>query len=254
MALKRPLALLSLPAPSRIYTCLQCRSLHRLNAPIARVPKPTPFVPDAQTFLTLIGRSMSQHAAKIPSWDALFTLTSDQLRESGLEPSRARKYLLWWRERYRNGIMGIGGDLKNVKDGIAELRIVEVPSDRLVDKAATLTKGAGMRKVIMNFEPTVSLPVDPNAAPAEGETEVKSVALPMVDLAKAAETTGFKIIEGGSIGGTGIEAVKGHQGVARLRIKEGLWEERRGHKIDGGERRKAEVRYKRRAQERKNAR
>ncbi|WPH01021.1 Hypothetical protein R9X50_00385500 [Acrodontium crateriforme] len=254
MALKRPSILLNMPNPARIYTCLQCRSMHRLNAPVMTIPKPTPFVPDAQTFLTLIGRNMSQHAAKFPTWDALFTLTSDQLRESGVEPARARKYLLWWRERYRNGIMGIGGDLKNVKDGIAELRIVEVPSTRPMDQAATLTKSAAMRKVIMNVEPTVALPVDPAAAPVEGKEAPVAVNLTEYDLAKATEAKGFRIIQGSTIGGTGIEAVKGYQGVAMLKIQDGLWEQRRGHKVDGGERRKAEVRYKRRAQERKNSR
>ena len=65
---------------------------------------------------------------------------------------------------------------------------------------------------------------------------------------------GVKIVSASSIGGTGVEPVKGHLGVARLRVREGLWEERRGHKVDGGERRKAEVRYKRAAAEKKNAR
>jgi hypothetical protein len=41
---------------------------------------------------------------------------------------------------------------------------------------------------------------------------------------------------------------------AQIKVKEGLWEERRGHKVDGGERRKAEVRFKRRSEERKKAR
>jgi hypothetical protein len=34
-------------------------------------------------------------------------------------------------------------------------------------------------------------------------------------------------------------------------MQEGIWEIRRGHKVDGGERRKAEVRAKRRAAENK---
>jgi hypothetical protein len=59
-----------------------------------------------------------------------------------------------------------------------------------------------------------------------------------------------------TIKGSFVEPVKGSDGLkARIKLKEGIWEERRGHKIDGGERRKAEVRAKRRAAENKaNAR
>ncbi|KAK5122392.1 hypothetical protein LTR85_003976 [Meristemomyces frigidus] len=260
MAMKRPSTLLSLPSPTRTFTCLQCRTLHRLHAPTLRAPRPTPFVPDVQTFLTLIGRDLSKHAAKIPSWEALFSLSGQQLRESGVEPARARRYLLWWRERFRNGITGIGGDLKEVKDGVAELRVVEVPSERLFDQTPTLTKSAGMRKMIINVPPTVALPPDPaNPSAAEGQESepapVRATApSPKIDSKSVLPVAGVKLVQANTIGGTGIEPIKGHQGVARLRVKEGLWEQRRGHKVDGGERRKAEVRYKRRAQERKAAR
>lgn len=261
MFAKRSTTLLNLPTPVRFFTCTQCRALHKLNAPQLRVPKPTPFVPDVPTFLTLIGRGLSQHASKIPSWEALFTYSSQQLRDAGFEPPRARRYLLWWRERFRNGITGIGGDAVAVKDGIAELRIAEVPSKRSSHQQATLTKSAGMRKVVVNVTPTVSLPFDPAAAPAapeEGEQPAARtgvLAPPMRMAEKEAKTiAGVKLHEGDRIGGTGVEFVKGHPGVAKLRVQQGLWEEKRGHKVDGGERRKAEVRYKRFAAEAKNKR
>ncbi|KAI7488329.1 hypothetical protein KC351_g2052 [Hortaea werneckii] len=262
MALKRPSMLLNLPQPTRIFTCLQCRSLHRLHAPTQRIPKPTPFVPDVQTFLTLIGRKLSAHSAKIPSWEALFSLSGQQLREAGVEPARARRYLMWWRERFRNGITGVGGDLKKVKDGIAELRVMEVPSSRPMDREATLTKGAGMRKVVVNVPATVALPPDPAKAAPEAEegregepAPARAVAPPVSFNAKDVHAiNGVKIVQANNIAGTGVEPVKGHQGVARLKVKEGLWEQRRGHKVDGGERRRAEVRYKRRVQEKKMAR
>lgn len=153
---------------------------------------------------------------------------------------------------------GIGGDLKEVKDGVAELRIVEVPSDRVGDRSATLTRSAGMKKVVVNVPPTVALPSDPANPAKEGEDGEKPLQAtsppPRIDPKTAHVVSGVKIVQANTIGGTGIEAVKGYQGVARLRVKEGLWEERRGHKVDGGERRKAELRYKRRAQERKMAR
>lgn len=205
-----------------------------MNAPISRIPRPTPFVPDSQTFLTLIGRNMAQHAAKIPSWEALFSLSSQQLKESGVEPARSRRYLLWWRERFRNGILGVGGDLTQVKDGIAKLQIVEVATDSAAQRRATLTSSPGMRKVVLN--------TNPSAEPSSTIPET----------AKAVQ--GIRIVSAGTIGGTGIEPVKGQQGAAMLRVKDGLWEQRRGHKVDGGERRKAEVRSKRRRDERRNAR
>ena len=74
MAAKRPFSMLKLPAVVRQPICLQCRFLHAGNPATSKIPRPTPFVPDPQTFLTLIGRNMAQHAAKIPSWEALFTL------------------------------------------------------------------------------------------------------------------------------------------------------------------------------------
>ncbi|KAK4500353.1 hypothetical protein PRZ48_008542 [Zasmidium cellare] len=230
--------------------------MHKLNTAL-RVPKPTPFVPDVPAFLTLIGRKMSAHAGKIPSWEALFTLSSQQLRESGVEPARARRYLLWWRDRFRNGIHGIGGDLTEVKDGIAELRIAEVPSAKGATIRATVSQDAGMKKVIVNVRPTVVLPEDPaNPQPKEEKPSVLQRLAPPLRLkeSQVKPIEGFKIVQGNTIGGTGVEYVKGHTGVARLRVQDGLWEQRRGHKVDGGERRRAAVRAKRRSEERKNAR
>ena len=43
--------------------------------------------------------------------------------------------------------------MEHVKDGKAELRIVEVPSERPGDQMATLTKDPGMRKVVINTAP-----------------------------------------------------------------------------------------------------
>lgn len=213
---------------------------------------------------------MSKHADNIPSWEALFTLNSDELKSAGVEPARARRYLLWWRERFRNNVFGIGGDLKNVTDGVAELRIVQVPRKNAPagSAPATLTQDAGMTKVIVNPPPTaISVAAaTPAAEAAEGEQEGEAPAekrsitqflAPLMRMtteeAAKLRIQGVKIVHSNTIAGTGVEPVKGHQGVARLQVKEGLWEQRRGHKVDGGERRKAEVRSKRRAAERKNA-
>lgn len=248
MALKRA-SLQLLPSTFQQTVCIQCRHLHK-RAP-QRIPKLTPFVPDTETFLTLIGRKMSQHAAKIPSWDALFTLSSEQLKAAGVEPARARRYLMWWRDRYRHGIMGVGGDLKEVTNGIAELRVVQVPSQRGIDKAATLSKDAGTRKVIINTPLSIAAPEDPANPRQKLPDELGLVPLEIVQNAKANAIAGAKIVAGDMISCRGIEYIRGHPSVARLKVQEGLWEQRRGHKVDGGERRKAEVRAKRRAAERK---
>jgi len=203
-----------------------------------KIPAPTPFAPDPQTFLKLIGRNLSQHAAKIPSWEALFSLTSAQLKELGVEPPRSRRYLLRWREKFRNQDYGIGGDAQSVVDGVVQVRVVEVPRDSngaASQAEGTVTSTPETRKVIVNVPPGV----EPRAIAGEQVTPIK----------------GLRIKGAHTIIGPHVQPVKGTGGqVAQIVIKEGLWEDRRGHKIDGGERRQAEIRAKRRSEERKEAR
>lgn len=229
--------------PSTISRCpisLQSRSLHRSITP-PRIPPPTPFIPDATAFLTVIGRGLSKHASKIESWDALFSLTSPQLAELGVEPPRARRYLLRWRDKFRNGQFGIGGDLRQVANGVGEVRLMEVPiasnaSTEAAGAKATITRGPGMMKRIINVDP-------------------ESLPLSDTDLRRAPRVAGLTIKNSHTIHGSHVELKKGSNGnVALIKVKEGLWEHRRGHKVDGGERRKAEVRAKRRAAERKASR
>lgn len=206
------------------------------------VPKPIPFIPDHTAFLSAIGRGLSAHATKIPSWEALFTLTSPQLKELGVEPARSRRYLLHWREKFRNGEYGIGGDCQHVTDGVAELQVVQAPvapnpalGNTISPRSAmaTATRDPGTRKFVVNIPAGAEAP----AEPVEKLNKVSGVIL------KGANT----------IKGSYIEPVKGSNGLrARLRLQEGIWEVRRGHKVDGGERRRAEVRAKRRAAENKD--
>ena len=211
---------------------VQTRSLHN-RIPQPPVPAPTPFVPDAETFLTLIGRNLKNHASKIPSWEALFSLTSTQLRDLGVEPPRARRYLLRWRDKFRRGEYGPGGDAKTVIDGMAPLRVVEVPATGRHIASATMTPG--MKKIVAN----IPLNVDPLKLPVEQLPTLHGVHM------KGAHT----------VIGPSVLPVKGTQGkLSKIQVADGLWEVKRGHKIDGGERRQAEVRTLRRAQERKAAR
>ena len=139
--------------------------------------------------------------------------------------------------------------MQNVRDGVGELQIAEVPSTRGIDKAGTLTKDPGMRKVIINTLP----PPPPEAGKegGEGSTPHAAAAMKRMAIADAKHIVGTKIAQGVNIAGTGVRHVKGREGVAQLAVQEGLWEQRRGKKVDGGERRKAMVRAKRRALENK---
>ncbi|CAI7636028.1 unnamed protein product [Penicillium glandicola] len=210
----------------------QCiRSLHKNTRP--PVPSPTPFVPDVQTFLTLIGREMSKQASKIPSWEDLFTLNSNQLREAGIEPARQRRYLIRKREKFRNGLYGPGGDLETVVDGVAQLRVVEVPINargltqegtQASIQTSSATLSPGMVKAIVNLAP---------------------------DATKFAH---MKIHRGCQPMGPFLQPLKGSNGTAAtISVQEGMWEDKRGQKVDGGERRRREVQNKKRLDERKKA-
>ncbi|KAL5335243.1 IGR protein motif-domain-containing protein [Aspergillus crustosus] len=225
----------------------QClRTIHKKPSPVSSVPPPTPFVPNVETFLTLIGRDMLKHASKLPSWEKLFTSSSTELRDAGIEPARQRRYLLRKREKFRQGTYGPGGDLEHVVDGAAQLRVTEVPlvastatssepeldpAARLLNYSATLTPG--MRRVIVNLPPNAT---QYNHNPSR-------------PLRKFAH---MKIHQGLKIMGPFLQPLKGTNGSAALiKVQEGMWEDKLGHKVDGGERRRAEVRAKQRAEERR---
>lgn len=192
--------------------------MHRQAQHVPKIPSPTPFVPDVASFLKLIGRGLSQHTAKFTTWEALFSLTSSQLKELGIEPPRTRKYLIHWREKYKNGHFGPGGDIKHVQDGVAKLAVEEIEKGPLDI----------VRRV-------VNIPFD---------KDVKDVAE-----ADKARVEGYSV-EGTAVSGPYALPLKGAN-AAVVSVTEGMWEEKRGRKIDGGERRRAEVRFKRRVAERR---
>ncbi|CAJ2507851.1 Uu.00g090370.m01.CDS01 [Anthostomella pinea] len=196
------------------------------------IPAPTPFIPDVPTFLTVIGRGLSAHASKFPDWESLFSLTSDQMRELGIEPPRARKYLLRWRQRFRAGQYGVGGDLQHVSaDGTADLRILEAEPATGGESAAAAA--VRPRKLVVN------VPTD---------RPVKECGLD-----EMSRVRGFQVRGAKTIVGPYALPLKNGEG-ARITITEGMWEDKRGHKIDGGERRRTEVRYKKRIAERREMR
>ncbi|KAI9792070.1 MAG: hypothetical protein M1816_003052 [Peltula sp. TS41687] len=187
----------------------------------ASIPKPTPFVPDVPTFLKLIGRGASQYADKFPTWESFFSFDTNHLRTLGVEPPRMRRYLLRWKEKFRNGEFGIGGDLTEVVDGVAQLKIVEVPikegntpSSQLKRSATTTLLSAGKTKIVVNVRPD--------------EPE------PSVPLERIRPIGGVKIQDGHRIIGSYVQHVKGTQGtMAMMAVKEGMWEQERGRKAPG---------------------
>ena len=136
--------------------------------------------------------------------------------------------------------------MQYVEDGVGELRVVEVP--KLPSKTPTSESSSqkssqlpATQRLIINVPPSSpndALPLQPGESTAT--------------LRKPA---GLKLLRGHAIAGSYVQPVAGTNGsVARLKVVEGMWEHRRGHKVDGGERRQAEVRFKRGVEERKKAR
>ncbi|KHN95377.1 IGR protein motif protein [Metarhizium album ARSEF 1941] len=209
-------------ASTPLSTGIQIRHLHKTRPPHA-IPQPRPFVPDVSTFLTLIGRGLNKHASKFPSWDSLFSLTSPELKELGIEPPRNRRYLLQWMQRYRRGALGPGGDFEFVKDGEAVLKVATPPASVVSDA-----------KWVVNI---------PHRQESAGEA-------PPSESSTLPRPAGYTV--------RGLKAIAGPYATplpegagAVVKVTEGMWEQRRGRKIDGGERRRAEVRFKRRSVERR---
>jgi len=228
----------------------QCvRYLHKNVSPHA-VPPPTPFVPDTQTFLTLIGRDMLKYASKLSSWEELFTISSERLRSLGIESARERRYLLRWREKFRRKEYGVGGDLDHVFGGIAELRVVEIQKEMVQAKTSA---GGEYSDSIKQRQDLISPPLSSTATLSrgmswavvnlpQGETQLKQVSLPLKKYSQ------IRLFHGNMIKGPYLQAMKGQNGMAAyLKVQEGMWEHRLGRKIDGGERRRAEVRAKKRS-------
>lgn len=179
-------------------------------------------MPDVQTFLTLIGRGLGQHASKFPSWESLFSVTSQQLKELGIDPPRTRKYLIRWRQRFRLGLYGVGGDLQYVQDGRADLQILEAILDDPVHPV----------KYVVNVPPGQSVK----------DTPARDLTRPR----------GYRVQ--GATAVVGPYALPSKGGGATVMVTEGMWEDKQGRKIDGGERRRAEVRHRRGVAERKERR
>ncbi|KAJ5232401.1 hypothetical protein N7468_005357 [Penicillium chermesinum] len=175
-----------------------------------------------------------------------------ELQELGIEPARQRRYLIRKREKFRNGIYGPGGDLETVVDGVAQLRVVEVPREALPSATSAEAVAGDSESAIAQSKPLASAAVTPGMKRAivnllPGVTEYKHE--PNTVLKKF---LGMKIHRGSQIKGPYLLPVRGSHGrAATISVQEGMWEDKRGHKIDGGERRQREVRAKKELEERR---
>ena len=126
-----------------------------------------------------------------------------------------------------------------MKDGEAELRVVEVavPEAQTSNSGQTdyATLRSPLKRMVVN-------------EPAETPTE-------QLKLGDIRPVEGMRVKGAGIIVGPHVTHVKGTRGsVARIKVQEGMWEVKRGVKVDGGERRKLQVRRKRLLEERRTTR
>ena len=151
-------------------------------------------------------------------------------------------------------MFGVGGDFQYVRNGEARVKVVEVPVSK-IETAANLSGSTSAQSLVRTKKMVVNTPPPPPAlAEEEGEEkdEIKKQQL-NPDTLKPVE--GMKVVGARTIVGPYIKTVKGSRGAeAIVRVQEGMWEVRRGVKVDGGERRKAQVRRKRLLEERKTSR
>ena len=128
--------------------------------------------------------------------------------------------------------------MEHVIDSTAQLRIVEVPLPQ--DAPGAVAPPTGLRRVkkmVVNVPPDIQ----------KQEQGLKYEEFRPVE--------GMSVQGARSIVGPYIQPVKGTSGsVATLKVQERMWEERRGIKVDGGERRKKMVRRQRMLEEMRNAR
>lgn len=218
------------PTLSKLLSCHNPRRLfHGTRKTTPRsIPEPRPWVPDIETFFTLIGRGLKRHASKFPNWEALFSLAPAEFRAIGIEPARTRRYLIRWIARFRAGDLGPGADFRFVEDGVALLRVA----------SSATNDGAAGCKCVVNVPPL------PAAVAASSSTKLLPSTL--------VRPIGYTISGLRTIKGPFARMLPGDDG-AIVKVTEGMWEDKRGRKIDGGERRRAMVRFKRRVAERRAA-
>ncbi|KAI9251840.1 IGR protein motif-domain-containing protein [Phascolomyces articulosus] len=67
------------------------------------IPQPRGNIKEVEDFLKAIGRGCDEFAGKFETWESLFTTNSRTMRNDFGIPTKQRKYILSWRELYKQG-------------------------------------------------------------------------------------------------------------------------------------------------------
>ena len=86
-----------------------------------KIPQPTKEIPDVPAFLNRIGHNTAEYAEAFPTWDALFTSSSKEMKAAGIDV-KPRKYILHQVENYRKAAF-LENDPKAVFESIEEIKL-----------------------------------------------------------------------------------------------------------------------------------
>lgn len=135
------------------------------------------------------------------------------------------------------GDLGPGGDFQHVKDGTAELRVLEVPTipsqndPKDGKRFISATSTPGKTKLVLNVP--------------EGTSKIEQMIRKGQSSKDLQKPKGYKLKGGRTITGPfAVPVAKSHGSIAQVKVQEGMWEERLGQKVFGGERRRAETLHK----------
>lgn len=167
------------------------------------------------------------------------------MRDLGVEPARSRKYLMRWRRRFLNEEYGPGGEFQHVKDGVAELRVLEVQKKKnLGSGSEPASDASAVPAPPVRMRCVVNMPEGVRVEDVVGTADAQKYMSRVIKYKPQGRSE--------IVGPYAIPLAHGKG--ASVTVTEGMWEDKQGHKIDGGERRQTKVRYKKRILERRQAR
>ncbi|KAF9345670.1 hypothetical protein BGX26_002884 [Mortierella sp. AD094] len=97
---------------ARVPSSIRCLHSGAAKKPI---PAPRGDIQDPAAFLTKIGRNSASLADKFKSWDHLFTATTAEMKSDMALSVKQRRWVLSWREKYRQGVEPYAIPTKPVK-------------------------------------------------------------------------------------------------------------------------------------------
>ncbi|KAG0681021.1 telomere length regulation protein [Pichia californica] len=93
------------------------------QSPLSKtIPKPTKEITDVASFLQHIGRNTTEFSEAFPTWDALFTSTSKEMKAAGIDV-KPRKYILEQVENYRKTASLSNNDSTSILNATKEIKL-----------------------------------------------------------------------------------------------------------------------------------